>query len=392
MTKPGAPGTLVVAGLSARALAQSARQGGWQVVALDLFGDQDTRAASIAWHSLAAQDDEAAGAGAGAALAIDPSRLRNALAQVARQPGVVGWVAGSGFDGCPEWLDAGAGHLPLLGMPAAAVAAVRNPRHFFTTLGRLGLAHPPVRFSAPGELAGWLVKGAGGTGGGQIWPAADRRPPPPQAYFQQRQAGEPMSALFVADGRHARLVALNRLLVAPQPARPYGYRGAIGPVRHPALQDRVESALAALVPAFGLRGLASLDFIACNDRPWLLEINPRPSASMALHAQAWPQGLLWAHLQGVGGRLPAAADEGSGLRGCETVCAPAGGCVGPALAQALAALPDCHDLPMPDAHLAPGDPLCSISAQAADEAALHHQLQARRRQIQHLLEPWRETV
>ena len=38
--------TLVVAGISARIMAESARQGGWRVVALDLFGDLDTRRAS----------------------------------------------------------------------------------------------------------------------------------------------------------------------------------------------------------------------------------------------------------------------------------------------------------------------------------------------------------
>ena len=45
----GAGGTLVVAGTSARAMAESARQGGWRVLAMDLFGDLDTRRASARW-------------------------------------------------------------------------------------------------------------------------------------------------------------------------------------------------------------------------------------------------------------------------------------------------------------------------------------------------------
>ncbi len=365
--------TLVVAALSARTLAESAAQAGWRVIALDLFGDLDTRRASVRWAAI----------GEPGALAIDAQRLRAALDDAAREPGVIGWVAGSGFEGALALLDAGPPALPRLGLASDALRDLRDPRHFFATLGRLGLAHPPTRFSAPADAQGWLVKRAGGTGGWHIRDAASARHRHADSYFQRRQDGVPMSALFLADGRSARLVALNQLTVRALGARPCVYRGAIGPIDDTALQAELEAALAALVPAFDLRGLASLDFIAVNGAPQFLEINPRPSASMSLHTQAWPGGLMRAHVEAVHGRLPVTpAAHPPGLRGTEIVCARRACVLGAGLAAQLAAATDCHDLPDPSGsagtHFAPGDPVCSVSAQGSDVAAVQRALTERR--------------
>ena len=378
---------LVVAALSARTLAESARQGGWQVIALDLFGDLDTRRAARHWAPI----------GAPGALAIDPHRLVSELAAAAREPGVIGWVAGAGFDGAPHLLDAGGRALPLLGMPAEAVRAVRDPRRFFDALGRLGLRHPAVSFRPPDAPGGWLVKRAGGSGGWHICSVtagaatatatatahvatatADRRATA-DLYYQRRQPGEPMSALFLADGRAARLVGLNRLLVDALDGLPYVYCGAIGPVRDDVLQARVQDALDALVPAFGLRGLASLDFVADDGAPWLLEINPRPSASMALHADAWPDGLLRAHVHAVQGRLPAQAPSRSsqGVRGTRTLFAREPCRIDADLSATLATRADCHDLPAAGTRFARNEPVCSVTVEAADAAAAERRLAER---------------
>jgi uncharacterized protein len=376
--------TLVVAALSARTLAESAAQAGWRVIALDLFGDLDTRHASARWAPI----------GDPATLAIDAQRLRAALDEAAREPGVIGWVAGSGFEGAPELLDAGPAALPRLGMPADAVRALRDPRLFFATLDRLNLPHPATRFDAPTDPTGWLVKRSGGTGGWHIRAAAagaastatsasaSHPTSQPDRYFQRAQDGTPMSALFLADGHGARVVALNQLTVRALGGHPHVYRGAIGPIDDAALQARIEAALALLVPAFALRGLASLDFIDAGGVPQLLEINPRPSASMALHTRAWPGGLMRAHVEALHGRLPARpAAHPPGLRGTETLFARRACRVSAALAAQLAAAPDCHDLPhTADAAgtaFAQADPVCSVSAQGATLAAVQQALATR---------------
>jgi predicted ATP-grasp superfamily ATP-dependent carboligase len=364
--------TVVVAGLSVRMLAESARRAGWSVVALDLFGDADTRRASLRWHCI----------GDPRTCTIEPALLRPALERAAREPDVIGWVAGSGFEPCPELLEAQVPGLPLLGMSGAALRRVRAPASFFAMLDRLGLLHPEVALQPPATPDGWLLKSARGSGGWQVRRAGEGDTAAPGVYWQRVHPGQPMSALFLADGERARIVALNRLVVRPLGALPHVYLGAVGPMHDQRLARRVEHALAALVPAFGLRGLASLDFLAHEGLPWLLEINARPSATMALHEDAWPGGLLRAHVHALRGELPAdPPSPAGGVRGCLTVFARRECSVDSELAAELAQSPDCHDLPAPGLCFGPGEPVCTVSVAASDAEAALSWLDARCRQL-----------
>ena len=358
---------LVVAGISVRAMAESARAAGWDVVALDLFGDRDTLRASRRWLPI----------GDAATLAIDPMALAAALRSAAQSPGVIGWVAGSGFEADPALLEAGGSGLPLLGMPAGAVAAVRDARHFFATLDRLGLAHPPVAFSRPELAHGWLAKRQGGSGGWHIRRAARHGPATADTYYQRFQGGEPMSALLLADGVRARVVALNRLLVHPLHGQPMVYSGAVGPVEDTALLSCIEQALARLVPAFELRGLASLDFIAAQGVPWLLEINARPSASMQLHDGAVEGGLMQAHVRAHAGALPRTLRRIGGVRGHRIVFASSPCDADGGLIDALDRDAHCHDVPAAAGRFAGGQPVCSVSAEGADAGAVERLLRQR---------------
>ncbi|MBC5782221.1 ATP-grasp domain-containing protein [Ramlibacter sp. USB13] len=360
-------GSLVVAGLWVRPLAESATRAGWRVVALDLFGDADTWRACARWERI----------GDPAAFAIAPGLLRGALERASREPGVLGWVAGSGFEGMPEALDQRIAGLPLLGMAGEAMRRVRAPASFFGKLDRLGLEHPAIAFQSPADPAGWLAKDAGASGGWHIRAAEDDARTT-GVYWQRFQPGVPMSVLFLADGAHARVVALNRLLVRPLGDAPFVYHGAIGPVRDAVLARRMEAILALLVPVFGLRGLASLDFIAHGQHAWLLEVNPRPSATMVLHDAAWPAGLVDAHVRAVQGWLPPGPPaHAGGVRGNLIVFADRACRVGAALAADLARSTHCHDLPVAGATFAPGEPVCSVSACGSDQDAVVRELDAR---------------
>lgn len=373
--------TLVLAGVSVRAMAESARQGGWKVIALDLFGDADTRRVSRRWMPI----------GDPATLEIDPKRFCNALAAAAEEPGVIGWVAGSGFEAAPRLLATAAGSLALLGMPAGSVSALRDAHHFFGVLDRLGLPHPAVRLDRPVEATGWLAKRMGGTGGWHIREAPDVDSHCADTYFQRAEPGTPMSVLFVADGQRARAVALNRLIVRRVGPYPHVYHGAIGPVRDELLQACIDDMLAALVPAFAMRGLASLDFIAADGKPSLLEINPRPSASMALHAQAWPQGLLHAHIASVHGRLPPPPSPQPGVRATQVLFAQRPYRIDAETADALGRMADCHDLPAPETQLVTAEPVCSVTVEASDEVAAERALSDRLAGIEALLDNFAQT-
>ena len=355
---------LAVAAVSARKLAEAAALDGYGVVAFDLFGDADTRRVSQRWRSI----------GAAGSAQIDGAQVLDALEELARQGGdaVIGWIPGSGFDGQPDLLDAGARHLPLIGTLGHAVRRVRDPAAFFGALAAHDIAHPSVRAEAPADPAGWLLKDARGCGGWHIRDAAavrDGVSHSPSHYFQRAMAGAPMSATFIANGAQALLLGINELIVRPFGARPHVYCGCIGPVAvADDLARRIGDAVRALSAEFGLRGWCSLDFIRDGDAIAVLEVNPRPPASLALYAQ---RGLIDAQLRAcLQAELPpAAAFTTRQVNGSEIVYARRALTLGRSGAQHLARRADVHDLPVAGACFAVGDPICSVST-SGDSAAL----------------------
>jgi len=358
---------LVLTGLSVRMMSEQAVRDGYSALALDVFGDVDTRRVAAAW----------AGIGAPADLRIDAGRFLAGLARFADHEGVFGWVAGSGFEDRPELIEAGAQVLPLLGTPASAVRRVRDPRAFFAFLDAQGIAHPAVRFAVPSE-GGWLSKDAGGAGGWHIRPAEDgpeAQDAPQRRYYQRQAPGTPMSALFVAQGGQASVLGFNELIVRGIGRHPFVYCGAIGPVPIAAeVAAAIEETVRSLAAAFALQGLCSLDFLLDGPRFAVLEVNARPSASMALYTDASP---MRAHVQAcLHGRV-AAAPQHAEVRGTQIVFARRAMRIDARQARYLASLAFVHDLPAAGAVFAEGDPLCSVSAAGADPNAVRARLDAR---------------
>ena len=83
---------LAVASISARLLAEIAAEEGHRVIALDLFGDDDTRGFSSQWLRI----------GGPSPMRIDGERLLDALGALAPPGDGEGWLTGSGFEGQTE--------------------------------------------------------------------------------------------------------------------------------------------------------------------------------------------------------------------------------------------------------------------------------------------------
>lgn len=370
---------IAVAALSARALAEAAARDGFDVIALDLFGDRDTRRAALRWQPI----------GGAAALRIDEVLLLDALQALAERDEASGWIAGGGFEGRPDLLQQGAQRLPLIGNDAATVRRVRDPVAFFAALDGRGIAHPAVLHAWPRDVegrllkgaSGWLLKDAGGCGGRHIRHAAETpiAELPPGCYLQRERSGTPMSATFVADGRRAVVLGCNEQLTLAIGAAPWVYAGVVGPVPiGEALARQVRDAVSALVRSFGVRGLCSLDFLLGDSGIDVLELNPRPSASLELYAQD-PGGLVRAHVRACerGEMTVRSVDNPLLPRGNAIVFARTALALDERAAAWLAAEPDVHDLPQPQTRFAPGDPVCSVGASGPSAAAVRAALAAR---------------
>lgn len=360
--------TRLVVAVSGRALAVSARRGGHPVIVLDYFADRDTAANAQRAVSV-----------------VSPRGLRfdrRALLAVARElaPGA-DLVYGSGFEGRPALLRDLAAGRRLLGNAPDVIRVVKDPDRLGTLLGRLGIPHPETRRTPPPSRAGWLLKRAGGAGGTHVRPAAGHVPGRGD-YFQRHLPGRSYSALFLADGRRSLVLGFNRQWTRTlSPAMPFLFGGAVGGVRlPPRLARTVTGAIGELVRSTGLVGINGIDFLV-NGRDWsLLEVNPRPTATMELYDPDYPGGLFALHLAACDGRLPTRARAPRACRALAVVHAPEPGAAGDLAFPAWS-----RDIPREETCFGAGDPVCTVHATAADPGTAVARVERRRRRIEQLI-------
>jgi predicted ATP-grasp superfamily ATP-dependent carboligase len=347
---PGEPAVLIAA-LSGRALAGCARRDGYLPLVADLFGDLDTR-------ELAEASERVPGS---LARGFSHGGLLASLDRLAAGRQVIGLVVGSGFEDRPRLLRALAGRHVLLGNPEDVVSAIKNPFRFAETCARAGVPHPEVRQDPP-TGGSWLRKRAGGSGGVHVAASTRRAGHRPGRYYQRHVGGEPISAAFVAAGGVCRVLGLSRQWADPSPRQPFRYGGASRPASVPAGQAAdIGDAVARVVALTGLRGLNSADFLVRRDGVDLLEVNPRPGATLDIFAG---QALFRLHVDACRGVLPDVAPEWAAAAAAATVYArrdirlPAD-FVWPAWAA---------DRQPPGEPVPAGAPLCTVLADAADAA------------------------
>ncbi|MDH4981102.1 ATP-grasp domain-containing protein [Hyphomicrobium sp. D-2] len=273
--KTGVP--VLIAALSGRGLCASARRAGYLPYVADAFSDRDTRA-------MAAQALRIADAMRLGIRAKPLFHTLDALIDAAPKPAAgappIGLLLGSGFEDRPKLVAALAQRYRMLGNSADAIRACNDPVALTALLDARGIPHPETRKLPPENLDGWLAKRIGGSGGTHISPKPTRAPAP-RRYYQQRLNGEAVSTLALAANGAARIVGFSRQWFAGTGPRPFRYGGAVGPVDlAPAAQDAMAFATHEVCNALQLSGLVSFDFLLCGAVPYLLEVNPRPGATL----------------------------------------------------------------------------------------------------------------
>jgi predicted ATP-grasp superfamily ATP-dependent carboligase len=349
---------VLIAALSGRALAAAARRAGYQPLVADLFADLDTQ--EIAAASLRVSGSLAQG--------LRRRPLLDALDRLAAGRAVGGLVYGSGFERRPTLLRDFARHYKLLGNSAGTVIKLTDPAGFAAMCDRLDVPHPEIQQSAA-PAGDWLEKRIGGAGGGHVRPAQPGKPPGRGRYLQRRIEGRPASALFLADGQNCHVLGFSEQWADPAPGQPFRYCGAVRPACiDPAQATAIAGAIARLVPEIGVVGLNSADFLLRDDGFDLLEINPRPGATLDIYADA--EGKLFdLHVQACRGRMPSRAPEFGRAAAAMIVYVPR-----------ACTLPQTFDWPEWAADRQPAGiaveadgPLCTVRAEADDaETARAH--------------------
>ena len=371
------PSALLIVSNSGRAMAESAARGGYVVTVLDAFCDADTR--SVARCVPVPMGDRG----------LDAQRVRGEAGRLAAIDGSLGFVYGAGLEHAPSTLSWMAERFRLLGNAPEVLELLRDPRRFFALLDELEILYPQTIFEPPSPAAGahWLVKEAGTSGGMGVrrWRDGDARPAAEHC-FQRFLEGPVMSVLFIADGADCSIIGVNRLRTATMGgASSFHYGGALNRVTLSTPQRaQLGHHCAALVKALRLRGINNLDFVLDAGRVRLLELNPRPSATLGLYDEGCPGGWIRRHVRACLGDLPGEAPPEAGVTvsGHRIIYAP----------HALGIPPGirwphwCHDRPAEGTRVAPGAPLCTVSASGRTAAQTERRLLDRERGVLDLMD------
>ena len=348
-------GRVIISAIAVRPYVQAAASAGFEVLAIDLYADEETRLAAAETYIIRANDN-----------GLDARELLELLELIVKPDDV--FCYGAGFERQPLLLKKIAKLLPVMGNTPLALNHANTPKFFFAMLDNLALSYPAFSFDGLKKPRDWIQKKAGGSGGCHITRALPLQDIPPKVdhYYQQEIMGAAISLLFLADGKHIEVVGFNGQWCAPTALYPYRYGGAVSHINlSDNIKNQIQNAAADIAKELKLIGINSLDCIVDHDVARVLELNPRLSATFALYENAFGD-LFKAHLAACSGdevKIPRLSPKS---HACQIIYANKG-CIVPV----NMGWPDfVLDRPVAGSIIEEGQPLCSVFARAeyADDA------------------------
>jgi predicted ATP-grasp superfamily ATP-dependent carboligase len=372
---------VLIAAVSGRALAASARRGGYAPLVADFFGDADTLA--VADHQVTLDLPLSHG--------MNEAALMAACETLSAGTWPIGLVYGTGFEDRTELLSALGRRWPLLGNTPQTVARLKDPEQFATLCETCDIPHPETSSTPPADPTHWLVKRRGGSGGSHVRQATPGDVSSASHYFQHRVDGVPVSALVLADGENAMLLGLSTQWASPARGQPFRYGGAVRPASvTPACESDIAIYVARLMADVPLVGLNSFDFLIDEGRCWLLEVNPRPGATLDIFDSTEDGGtqspsLFGLHVAACRGTLPASPPALTGAHASALVYAD----------RDIARVPDFDwpdwtaDRPNAGTQIPAGYPVCTVLATAPTPAQAKSRVRGRVDAIVAATQEWR---
>ncbi|MBT7728186.1 MAG: ATP-grasp domain-containing protein [Planctomycetaceae bacterium] len=293
---------LLVIGASARALAASADRLGLEVNAIDLFGDRDLRdvCSRVVQVSADAYPDDVPSIAAGF------------------PAGPV--VYAGGLENHIEVIEKLSRARLLLGNHPRALRLVRDPCFVREVACENGCAYPAIFFTSskvPRDGT-FLRKSTASIGGLGVlsWNGLREEPVRGREYLQQFVSGVPMSASLLVTQEGVELLGVCRQLIGMKwcYAKQFRFCGAIQ-LSSSLFQQQVLKQLHQFAIDLSRRaklaGLIGIDFIlprtpiqARDHSPVILEVNPRPTATMELFERRTGRSQAGTHLASLGFQLP----------------------------------------------------------------------------------------
>jgi predicted ATP-grasp superfamily ATP-dependent carboligase len=282
--------TIGVVGASARAAVHSLARAGLDAWAVDLFVDRDL--ARVAPCMLCPAPHYPTG-----------------LPALAQQfpPGRILYTGG--LENHPEVVAELAAKHELWGNSPTVLRSVRNPYQLSATLQAHRILTPqllPLGKPVPSHGV-WLSKPIRGAGGIGIRYAQPGERPHVERYVQEFVAGEALSAVYVDQS----LFGVTQQLIGESwvHARAFTYCGSIGPIPlSSSMREQLLFLGEALHDVYKIQGVWNVDVVVNEGRVFVVEVNPRYSASVEVLEHALGRAALGS------GPADAAATKGTAAK------------------------------------------------------------------------------
>jgi hypothetical protein len=369
----------LVIGVDATALATSAKKAGYNVFAVDYFGDQDLK--KVCKNNLSIITQQAGKSCGQLETDFSPDELLTLAKRLLKNHRIDVALLASGLEDSPQVLTELNKLIPITGNQPKTIKKVRDKPEFFKKLKELNVQHPETaltRSIKEGNQAakdiGYpvLVKPLTSLGGSGIRKAKDKDelekvfPQIPSSssgvLIQEFLSGTNTSMSFLSSKEATLVLTLNEQLLGVQNVgqkEPFGYCGNIVPLSaNNTLMEACNDIAQKVAAHFKLLGSNGIDMVISKDGiPYVVEINPRFQGTQECVEKVLGINLVNAHIKAcIKGVIPSFRKR-KATNYCVRLILYA---YQRSMAPNLSDLEEVRDIPLTGVLVEESEPLCSI--------------------------------
>ncbi|RCS50599.1 ATP-grasp domain-containing protein [Bremerella cremea] len=209
------------------------------------------------------------------------------------------WCYTGGLENYPRLIGRMAAVRPLLGNSPDTLRYVRDPFHLARLAAENGFLFPKsASVLDHSSRDRWLSKPFRSAGGLQIQRHVQEQEPSRCSYWQQELEGVPMSLAVLSNAHEWKLIGVSQLQVGAKYDAPgeFVFAGATSVAwSELGCEGELRELITMIHESANLVGLWGIDYIQA-DRPVMLEVNPRWTATMPLYERVTGTSLMPWHL------------------------------------------------------------------------------------------------
>lgn len=369
---------VLAVGIDVVSLAISANRAGYQVYAVDYFGDQDLK--KLCYESRSIINQRVTESCGRLGRDFNHKTLLRLVREISKEHKIDAALLASGLDDFLDVLLELDESIPILGNRPDIIKNVRNKTTFFQELSHLGVPRPETAIVEDFEEAerkskdiGYpvVVKPSRGFGGVGIRKARNTQELK-QAYenaslfsdevlIQEHISGTSASISIVSSAKGVAPLTLNEQLLGMREMHqyePFGYCGNIVPLATPrTVVDTCEDITEKITSHFGLVGSNGIDLVISKEGiPYVIEVNPRFQGTLECVERVLGINLVESHIKAcIYGTLPKVSRTPSVF--CTRLILFASQ---QSIMPSLSTLDEVRDIPLPGVLVEQGEPVCSI--------------------------------